>query len=143
MNLEENGSKLLYIACPYTHSEPAMREHRYRMSCIAAAKLFAAGIVAFNPLANSVPAVEFGGIDLSHREWMGIDLPILRRSDEVLILGLDGWTKSQGVKSEMFEAMMLRKPIMLIEEADIEMLPQVPKSAKRFLKSKILTDIAL
>lgn len=132
---------MLYIACPYSHPDPEIREHRYRMSCMAAAKLFQAGIVAFNPLANSVPAVEFGGIDLAHSDWMAIDLPILRRCDELLILGLDDWTKSEGVKSEMFEALANAKPITLIEEKHIELLPRIPKSAKHFLKSNILTEV--
>ena len=132
---------MLYIACPYSHPDPEIREHRYRMSCMAASKLFQAGIVAFNPLANSVPAVEFGGIDLAHSDWMAIDLPILRRSDELLILGLDNWTKSEGVKSEMFEALANAKPITLIEEKHIELLPRIPKSAKHFLKSNIFTEV--
>lgn len=131
---------MIYIACPYSHENTAVREHRYRMSCIAASKLFQAGIVAFNPLANSVPAVEFGGIDLAHSEWMSIDIPILLRSDEVLILGLDEWTQSKGVRMELCKALSNAKPITLIDETDIEFLPKIRRSANHFLKSRIFTE---
>ena len=132
---------MLYLCCPYSHSSPTIREHRYHTSCIAAAKLLQAGIVVFNPLANSIPAEEFGKINLRHDQWMAIDLPILCRSDEILVLSLDGWEQSLGVRKEMFQAMALRKHITLISEADIECLPAIPKTARYFLTSSILTEV--
>ena len=133
---------ILYLACPFTHNDPAIREHRYRTSCIAAAKLMKAGIVVFNPLSHSVPINEFLSSVDSHEFWMSMDLPILRRCDELLILGLEGWRESRGVRAEMFEAMALAKPVTQIEEADIERLPAIPKTARHFLKSKILKEVA-
>ena len=131
---------LLYLACPFTHNDPAIREHRYRTSCIAAAKLMKSGIVVFNPLSHSVPINEFLSDIDSHEFWMSMDLPILRRCDEVLILGLEGWRESRGVRAEMFEAMALAKPITQIEEADIERLPAIPKTARHFRKSNIFME---
>lgn len=139
--LENPDSKVLYLCCPFTHDDPAIMEHRYRTSCIAAAKLMKSGIVVFNPLSHSVPVNEFiEGIDDQHSFWMSIDLPILHRCDEVLIVGLPGWTESRGVKAEMFEALGLSKPITQIEELDIDLLPFVPKTARRFLTSQILKE---
>ena len=132
---------MIYISCPYTHVDLAVQKYRYRISCIAASKLFAAGIVCFNPLANSVPAVEFGGIDLTHSQWLDIDFEILRRCDEILLLGLEGWRQSVGVKSELCEAMARGKPVTQIMEADIGLLPLIPKTARHFLKSRILKEI--
>ncbi len=128
---------MLYLSTPYTHSDPDEMRRRYQISCRATAKLLKAGIVTFNPLANAVPAVELGGLELDHDSFLKIDLEILRRSDELLILGMAEWQKSDGVRAEMFEALKLRKPITLIEESDIDNLPVIPKTAKRFLKSKI------
>ncbi len=132
---------MIYISCPYTHPDPSVQEYRYKMSCKAASKLFAAGIVCFNPLAHSVPAVEFGGCSLTHSQWLAIDLEILRRCDEMLLLGLEGWRQSVGVKDELFEALALGKPVTLIEEADIEALPFIPKHARHFLKSRFLKEV--
>jgi Domain of unknown function (DUF1937). len=67
-----------------------------------------AGIIVFNPLANTVPAVELGGLELDHDDFLKIDLEILPRSDELLILALPDWEKSDGVRKEMFETLALR-----------------------------------
>ena len=130
---------MIYLACPFTHSSPEIQEYRYRTSCRVAAKLMRCGIVVFNPLSHSVPICEFlGDIEDQHSFWMSVDLPILRRCDELLIIGMENWTKSQGVRSEMFEALSLHKPITLIDEEDIELLPYVKKTSRRFLKSALL-----
>ena len=133
---------VLYLACPYSHPDPTMREYRYSTVNRVAAQLMKAGIVVFSPLSHSVPiARHIPELEMSHKFWMDQDLPLLRLCDEVLIVGLDDWTKSQGVKSEMFEALANAKPITLIEEKHIELLPRIPKSAKHFLKSNIFTEI--
>ena len=141
-SLDENEPKVLYLATPFTHDDPAVMQHRYRLSCLVAAKLMRHGIVVFNPLSHSVPLGEFlNDIEDQHSLWMSTDLPLLRRFDELLILGLPEWPKSRGVKAEMFEALGARKPITLIEEADIDLLPKIPKTALHFLKSEIFTEV--
>ncbi len=132
---------MIYIATPYAHSDPAVMKKRYQLSCRVSAKLLQAGVIAFNPLASMVPAVELGGLELDHDAFLKIDLEILRRSDELLILGLVDWEKSDGVIVEMFEAFKLRKPTTLIVESDIEKLPKIPKNARRFLQPQILTEV--
>ena len=129
---------ILYLCCPYSHPDPAVQFYRYQKACRAQAKLIEAGVVVFSPLANSVPAVELGGLTASHSQFMALDLPILERCDEVLVLGLPGWTESRGVRSELFEALALAKPITQIDEGDIELLPYVKKTSRRFLKSALL-----
>jgi len=133
---------LLYLACPYTHSCPATREHRFRTACRTAAKLMQSGIAVFSPLSHSVPIAEFvGEVESDHDFWLNQDLPILRRCDELLIVGLDGWTESKGVRKEMFEVLRLRKPITQIGEADIDRLPAIPKTARTYLQSNIFTEV--
>ena len=129
---------MLYLASPLSHENPAVRRRRYEIACRATAKLIAARIPVFSPLCNSVPAVELGGLKASHDDFLAVDLPILRRCDEVLIVGIEGWDQSPGVKLEMSEAFEHQKPMILIGEADIENLPFVPASAWRFLKPLIL-----
>ena len=135
-----NESKLLYLACPYSHSNNIVRKHRFHTACRASALLMKHNIIVFSPLSHSVPIAEHGDLGEDHGFWMSMDIPILRRCDELLILGIDGWTESKGVKQEMFEALSLRKPITVIDEADIDRLPKIPKTARRFLVSKILTE---
>ena len=132
---------MIYLCSPYSHPNPVVMQYRYQKACRATAKLIAAGIPVFSPLCNSVPAVELGGLETDHDGFLAVDIPILQRCDEVLILGLPQWEESLGVRKEMFEALALRKPIVLIEEIDIEHLPAIPKTARRFLCSSIFTEV--
>jgi hypothetical protein len=135
--------KLIYLACPYTHADPSIEKYRYETACRVAAKLMECGIAVFSPLSHSVPLVPFLNEKKSdHEFWMSVDLPILSRCDEVLILGLEGWKESRGVKEELFEAMALGIPVTLVEEKDIELLPNVPKQALRFKKSQIFKEMS-
>jgi len=130
---------ILYIACPYAHSDPATQKHRFETACRAASLLMKSGIVVFSPLSHSVPIAEIGGIPEDHDFWMLQDKSILRHCSEMLILGLPGWQQSHGVIDEMFTALAMRIPITLIEEADIDNLPTIPQTAKHFLQSKIFS----
>ena len=132
---------MIYLCSPYSHPDPVVMQYRYQKACRATAKLIAVGIPVFSPLCNSVPAVELGGLETDHDGFLAVDIPILQRCDEVLILGLDGWTESRGVRQEMFEALALRKPVIQIDEADIERLPAIPKTARKYLTSSILTEV--
>jgi nucleoside 2-deoxyribosyltransferase len=132
---------MLYLACPYSHPDEAVRRQRYHLACRTAAKLMKAGIVVFSPLANSVPAVEFGGLELSHAEFMAIDLPILQRCDEILVLALEDWQDSLGVRQELGTALALQKPVTMITEEEIEHLPAITHAAKCFLVSSIFTEV--
>ncbi len=130
---------ILYVAAPYAHSQAEVREHRFRQACRAAAKLIEANIVVFSPLSHSVPIAEFLD-EKPHEFWMHQDTAILDLCSELLIVGLDGWQQSAGVKEEMFFALKKNMPITLIEEADIDNLPLIPKGARQFLKSAIFLD---
>ena len=133
---------MIFLSCPYSHPDPAIREHRFRTACRATAKLMRSGIVVFSPLSHSVPIAEHGGLDeMTHEFWMSMDIPILRCCDEVLVLGLADWEQSLGVRQEMFEALALGKPITLIGEGDIDRLPAIPKTARHFLTSSIFTEV--
>jgi hypothetical protein len=98
-----------------------------------------AGIVVFSPLSHSVSISD--SVTFSHEFWMSQDLPILRRCDEILVLGLHGWHDSLGVRAEMFEAMTYKIPITLINEHDIELLPSIRERAQHFLTSQIFVNL--
>ena len=132
--------KVLYLAVPYSHLCPLTRESRYQKACYVASKLMRAGVIVFSPLSHSVPIAKYVGEVDDHEFWLGQDIPLLHRCDELLMVALDGWHKSRGVRKEMYEAFALGKPITIITEADIERLPAVPKNARRYFQSKILTE---
>lgn len=128
---------MLYICSPFTHEDDTVQKRRFEIAARASARLMAAGIPVIPPLSLTLAAVE-QGLVLSHAGFLKLDLQILRRCDEMVLLALPGWQQSVGVKQEIFEALKLKIPVTIIEEDEIEFLPRVKKSAIRYLESRIL-----
>jgi nucleoside 2-deoxyribosyltransferase len=72
---------------------------------------------------------------------MAIDLPILQRCDEMLVLAIEDWQDSLGVRQELGTAIALQKPVTMITEEEIEHLPVITHAAKCFLSSSIFTEV--
>ena len=139
MILDENENKVLYLAAPYSASDRKTERQRFKKTCEVAAKLMTNGIAVFSPLANSIPAVELGGLKIDHAEFMRFDNIILRRCDELLVLAIDGWRESKGVQEEINEAIALRKPVLIVHEEDFDNLPRLKETCNAFGRSKILS----
>lgn len=107
---------LTYLASPYSHDDPAVRERRFQEVCRVAAQMMAAGEIVFCPIAHSHPIDVIGGsLPQTTEFWMGQDLPILRKCDRVKVLMLDGWQSSKGVAAEVKAAEAVGIPVEFIE----------------------------
>jgi nucleoside 2-deoxyribosyltransferase len=102
---------MIYLASPFSHSEPAVRHARYVAVCKAAAFLIANGCHVFSPIAHSYALAEVGGLDGDWETWRALDLSMIARCDELMVVTLDGWDKSVGVAAEVAEAERLGKPV--------------------------------
>jgi Domain of unknown function (DUF1937). len=124
---------MIYIACPYTDESSEIQEQRYAKSCRAAAKLMAAGIAVYNPLAQTVTAIA-AGLSLTHEKYLELDTEVISLCSEMIVLLLPGWEKSVGVHREMEIAADRRMRVTLVPEKRIEDLPYV-------LSGYIATDL--
>jgi len=104
---------MIYLASPYSHADPAVREARYRAACRATAALLRAGLVVFSPIVHSHPLVAFD-LPTGWDFWEPIDRAYLARCDEVVVLTLDGWQQSTGVRAEIALARGLGKPVRFL-----------------------------
>jgi nucleoside 2-deoxyribosyltransferase len=109
---------MIYLASPYSHPDPTVREQRFRAACRLVAAFLRAGMLVFSPIAHSHPLVEFG-LPTDWRFWERYDRAHLERCDEVVVLMLDGWKESAGVQAEVRIARELGKPVRFlgVEEA--------------------------
>ena len=91
---------MIYLACPYSHSDPAVRDTRFREANRAAAALMEEGHVVFSPLSMSHPIEAH--MDTIHDTawWMRIDLAFMEHCTECVVLALPGWEQSKGVTIE-------------------------------------------
>ncbi len=104
---------MIYLASPYSHPDPAVREWRFRAACRATASLLRAGEVVFSPIVQSHPLVEFA-LPTAWTFWELIDRVYLERCDEVVVLMLEGWKESVGVREEIESARSAGKPVRFL-----------------------------
>ena len=91
----------MYLASPYSHPDPAVRQARYRAACQATAELMRHGLNVLSPIIHSHPLAELG-LPTNWDFWQQIDQGhCLLRCDELLVLMLDGWRESRGVTAEI------------------------------------------
>lgn len=108
---------IIYLACPYSHVDWQMRLDRFAASADAAAKLIRKGMVVYSPITMTHP------IDLVLAEnqssmgsdyWCDFDESFMDVCTEMLILTLDGWRGSNGIKREIAYFETQRKKISLM-----------------------------
>jgi hypothetical protein len=105
---------VIYLASPYSHPDPAMREARYQAACRQAAEMLRCGIPTWSPIAYS-HALTAHGLPLDWAFWERFDRAFLEICSDVWVLMLDGWEESNGVQAEIAIARELGKPVVLVE----------------------------
>jgi hypothetical protein len=111
---------VIYLACPYTHPDPAVRDQRFEAACVATASLMRAGRSVFSPIVHSHPLVRYG-LPVEWDFWQAQDCEHLRGCDCVVVLTLEGWETSVGVQAEVRLANELGLPIHYLPLAMISM----------------------
>lgn len=118
---------MIYLASPYSSTDPAVREHRYHQACRAVVHLLRNQSVVFSPVVHMHPLVAYG-LPIDWRSWEWADREYLKRCDEVVVLKLSGWRFSKGVIAELQFAQLLCKPIgYLSEDAINDVAPLAPR----------------
>lgn len=105
---------MIYLASPYSHSEPHVREQRFNAACEAAARLLGSGNAVFSPVAHGHSIARYG-VPTDWRFWERIDRKLIARCDEIVVLPLAGWRESEGVREEIRIAGELGKPVRYLD----------------------------
>lgn len=105
--------KIIYLASPYSHSDPAVRQARYEKACQIVAFLIQKGYLVFSPIVHSHPCTHYG-LPTDHTFWDRYDRAFLERCDELWILAIDGWQISKGIHAEIQMAKEFSKPIAFL-----------------------------
>jgi hypothetical protein len=109
---------MIYLASPYSHPDPEVRQARHDAACRCAARLMAGGQVVFSPIAHSHAIAAFlpPVLCMSWGFWKSQDFPLLEKADTLLVLRLDGWEQSVGVAAEIARARELGIPVRWEDE---------------------------
>lgn len=112
---------LVYIATPYSHSDPSIRAANFQRANKLAAYAMMQGHCVFSPISHSVPVAEYlpEELLLDFEWWQEQDLPIMLKCDEVWVYPPDAALTSRGVAREVEEAKACGIPIRYLSDKDI------------------------
>jgi hypothetical protein len=105
---------VIYLASPYSHPDPVVRQQRFAAAGRAPAAMLKAGLVVLSPIVHSHPLAAWGLDAMDHAFWMHVDRPMLEACTSVAVLTLSGWATSKGVAAEIDIARRCGKPISYV-----------------------------
>jgi hypothetical protein len=110
--------RIIYLACPYTHPDSHVREARFRAATRAAAALIKEGYVVYSPITMTHPIdVVLAGTTstLGSDYWVAFDEAFMDICSEMVILKVDGWDRSSGIRREREYFESQGKPVRFIQ----------------------------
>lgn len=110
-------SQLIYLASPYTHDDPWVRQERYERALDALTYLLRQDKFVYSPIVHSHHADGRLRGTKDHDFWMRQAIEMLHRCDAMTVLMLDGWKLSKGVAEEIVVASRLGIPVHYLEWA--------------------------
>jgi hypothetical protein len=103
---------MIYLASPYSHPSPQVREARFVLVREATLRLLQT-LVVFSPIVYSHQFSAFIGTDFS--AWQTFDNAMIDAAKELWVLKIDGWETSNGVWNEIEHAKATGKPVKYID----------------------------
>ena len=108
---------MIYIASPFTDSDPQVELLRYKLTMHYTARLTSEGALCFSPIVYAYPMHREYSLSGAFLYWQRFNDFILSSCSAVHVLQLAGWQDSLGVAHEIAEARRLEMPITYIESA--------------------------
>ena len=106
--------KKIYLASPYYHKDPEIREARFIAACTKAGELMNQGYFIYCPIAHSHPIAVQCELPKDWSFWEQYDIEYIKWVDEVWVLMLPGWDQSTGIKAEIEIAKKMGKPVSFV-----------------------------
>lgn len=114
---DEMSKKLLYLACPYTHPDMAVRIARFEASARAAAYLIHQGHFVYSPITMTHPIDLVMATDnetMGSDYWVNFDKAFMDVCSEMIILAIPGWADSRGISREVLYFKSQNKPVRFL-----------------------------
>lgn len=113
-NMADYGSKhaMVYLASPYSDADEGVRIERAQAAAEVMAKLLDKGINVYSPIVCIGGLAKYRkGQPTEYEAWDSICEAMIERCDSLMVLTLDGWQKSKGIRAEMEFAREIGMPI--------------------------------
>lgn len=109
-------NSMYYFASPYSHKSPLVQDRRYMAAIGACAKLIQEGYLVLEPIGSCHEKSLLFQLPGGYQYWQKRDRLMIKKSDGIVILKIDGWDTSVGVTDEISYAKRLGKPVVFIEK---------------------------
>ena len=106
----------IYLACPYSHPDKEVREQRFRAANRAAGNLMQEGLHVYSPISHTHPIAVECELPKGWDYWEAFDRIYISFCYKIVVLKIEGWEQSKGVRAEMAIAKEMNIPIEFMEE---------------------------
>lgn len=89
-----------YLAIPYTHNNPEVRNLRFEIANLVSSMMMKKGEIIFSPISHTAPMEKYG-LPVEWSFWKDQDTHFLNVCDEIYVTMIDGWKVSTGVTAEI------------------------------------------
>jgi len=96
----KNKSEIEYLAIPYSHEDVLVRKYRFEVANKIAAALISEGRIIFSPISHCYPLTDYG-LPGSWEYWQKYSYEFLKNAKKLIVIKLEGWEESTGVKGEI------------------------------------------
>lgn len=110
-------SKLFYyLASPYTHKSPLIREQRFLALHHYAGMLMAHGYFVYAPILNTHRIAQTHDLPMEYTWWKEFNDAFVDASAGVIVADIDGWKESAGVQYEIRRAIDRGLPVWVLSD---------------------------
>lgn len=114
----------MYLASPYSHKDPFVREIRYLMTTQALAEALKLGVYIYSPIVHCHELAKIADLPRDAAFWREYNFTMLNCAEQLWVLMLEGWEKSVGITEEIDEARRLNIPVVQIVPYQSETWPK-------------------
>jgi hypothetical protein len=110
-------ASLIYLASPFSNTNPAVREHRYLAARRFTIHALREGYAVFSPIVYGKDMER--EIGTAFEPWQALNDAMIRRAEMFWVLRLDGWEESRGVTHEIALARTLKKTLVYVDPIEV------------------------
>lgn len=105
----------IYLAIPYTNYSDHEREWIFETANRIAAKYIRDGKTVISPISHSHPIAKYG-LRSDFAGWQTFDMELLKICSSMVVVCIDGWEQSTGIKHEIEYAQLHGIPVFYVME---------------------------
>lgn len=101
----------IYIASPYSHEDPTVKQARYEVALAWTTHMFSIRKFVYSPIVHCHNVALLGDLPGDFEYWNDYDTIMVGHAKKVQVLCIPGWTTSKGVTLEIGLAHKLGIPV--------------------------------